>query len=81
MIQKLCNNKEVTRKMPFQKNKHSVELFFKQHKILNFEKQKTLPSASFMWRIENNITEQFSLNEGVLTKISNFMFPVQDQTY
>ena len=43
---------------------------FKQHKILNFKKQKTLVSASFMWRVANKeasstVTGQFSLKERV----------------
>ena len=62
--------KEAIRKMSFKKNRHPVKPLFKQHKILNFEKQKTLVSACFMWRVANKealstITGQFSLKERV----------------
>ena len=62
--------KEAIRKMSFKKNRHSAEPLFKQHKILNFEKQKTLVSACFMWRVANKeppntITGQFPLKERV----------------
>ena len=62
--------KEAIRKMSFKKNRHPAEPLFKQHKILNFEKQKTLVSACFMWRVANKealstITGQFSLKERV----------------
>ena len=62
--------KEAIRKTSFKKNRHPAEPLFKQHKILNFEKQKTLVSACFMWRVANKeapstITGQFPLKERV----------------
>ena len=62
--------KEAIKKMSFKENSYPVEALFKQHKILNFEKQKTLASACFMWRVANKeapstIIEQFPLKERV----------------
>ena len=45
--------KEAIRKMSLKKNRHPTEPFFKRNEILNFEKQKTLVSACFMWRVAN----------------------------
>ena len=42
--------KEAIRKMSFKKNRHPAEPLFKQHKILNFEKQKTLV-AIYLWTV------------------------------
>ena len=74
--------KEAIRKMSFKKNRHPAEPLFKQHKILNFEKQKTLVSACFIWRVANKeapstITGQFPLKERVYgnKKIKKFTFP------
>ena len=62
--------KEAIRKMSFKKNRHPAEPLFKQHKILNFEKQKTLASACFILTVANKeapstITGQFPLKERV----------------
>ena len=68
--------KEAIRKMSFK-----TEPLFKQHKILNFEKQKTLVSACFMWRVANKeapstITGEFSLKQRVYgSKIVKFHIP------
>ena len=73
--------KEAIRKTSFKNNRHQAEPFFKQHKILNFEKQKTLVSACFMWRVANKeapstITGQFPLKERVYgNKNVKFTFP------
>ena len=62
--------KEAIRKMSFKKNRHPAEPLFKQHKILNFKKQKALASACFILRVANKeapstITGQFPLKERV----------------
>ena len=54
--------------MFFKKNRHPVEPLFKQHQVLNLEKQKILAIACFMRRVvkeesPSTITEQFSLKE------------------
>ena len=59
--------------MSFKKNRHPAEPLFKQHEILNFQKQKKpvlYISACFMWRVAikevpSTITGQFSLKESL----------------
>ena len=41
--------------MSFKKNRHPMEPLFKQHKILNFEKQKIFASVCFICRFENKV--------------------------
>ena len=55
--------KEETRNISFKKKRHPAEPLFKQHKILNFEKQRTPASACFIWRITNK--EASSTNKKV----------------
>ena len=62
--------KEAIRNMHFKKNGHPAEPLLKQHKILNFEKQRTLASACIKWRVANKeatstTTGQFPLKERV----------------
>ena len=72
--------KEAIRKLSFNKNRHPTEPLFEQHKILNFEKQKTLASECFMWRFANKevpstITGQFPL-KGRVYGNKNFKFHI-----
>ena len=66
--------KKAIRKISFTKNRHPAEPLFKQHKILNFQKQKTFASSAFsLWTVANKealstTTGQFPLKERVYGK-------------
>ena len=54
--------------MFFKKERHLAEPLFKQHKVLNFEKQEILASSCFMWTVANKehrstITQNFPSEE------------------
>ena len=87
--------KEAIRKTSFMKNRHSNALF-KQHKVLNFEKQETLVHETFWnicmiyvecykWRGRKYYYRTTSVKREnlwtMVIKSTNFTFPVRDQTY
>ena len=44
------------RTISFKKCNHPTEPLLQEHEILNFENQRNMQTASFMWKLRNNET-------------------------
>ena len=61
--------KKVVRTISFKKCNHPTEPLLQEHQILNFENQRNLQTATFMWKLRNNeISERFQEEIELLEK-------------